>query len=85
MSYIFQVPGRATNYLELQSIIKKIWKRDCKIVHPRDSHFTYDHFNEDNEWVCRVKGVPDSRFTMFSLHLPGKIIAENIECDSINY
>ena len=72
--YLISIPGRATNYLALVALSKKIWKRGCRIDTTRRPWG-----EDDGEWKLFVNGVPDSKFTLLSLQLPARIVAENIE------
>lgn len=69
--YVITIPGRATNYLALEKLLKKIFKRDAKIS--VDSH----QYPED--WAVFIKGQPDRRLTMFALHHPFQITETNVE------
>ena len=71
--YLISIPGRATNYLELLSLTKKIWKRDCRIDTTRRPWG-----EDDGEWKLIVNGEPDAKFTMLCLHLPASIVKDSI-------
>ena len=69
--YVITIPGRETNYLALEKLLKKIFKRDAKISVDRDLY--------PEDWVVFIKGQPDRRLTMFALHHPFKITETDVK------
>lgn len=69
--YVITIPGRATNYLALEKLLKKIFKRDAKICTDRDLY--------PEDWAVFIKGQPDRRLTMFALHHPFTITETDVE------
>lgn len=69
--YVITIPGRATNYLALEKLLKKIFKRDAKISVDKDLY--------PEVWAVFIKGQPDRRLTMLALHHPCKITETDVE------
>lgn len=73
MSYVFHIPSRATNYMDLKRLITKIWGRNCRILHSTHTTFAYAE-----GWNCVAEGKPDSKFTLLCLQLPATVTHEDI-------
>ena len=78
MSYtVVTIEGRDTNYLALQKLLKKIYKRDARICTDINEY--------PGLWAVYIKGKPDKRLTMLQLHHQLTIVEADVEEISSRY